>query len=175
MKFLPYEHFKIRTLLTKQEVLKRLDSVVEPKRSFHFFGSREKPYQGKIAGPHFEVSRIINYGNSFLPMIKGDVESEIIGSSVLISMQPHIFVIVFMPLWVGGMGVFFLVTLISLLSSSLQVNITNPSLLRPLEAMFVFCVAALVAFKFEAIKSKKFFEELFEAAEVEEMGFANPF
>src|SRR5258708_30199100 len=126
MKFLTYERFKIRTVLSKQEVLKRLDNAIEPKRYFRFFGSREKHYEGKIDGSHFEVSRIIGYRNSFLPMIKGDVQSEISGCSISISMQPHILVIAFMIFWLGGVGGFFLVTLGSFISSLAQTSAAAP-------------------------------------------------
>jgi hypothetical protein len=88
MKFLPYERLKINTTLSSAEVLKRLDIAVEPKRYFGLFRSGTKPYQGSVEGSHFEISRIIGYGNSFLPVIKGDVQSEISGCSVYITMRP---------------------------------------------------------------------------------------
>jgi hypothetical protein len=176
MKFLPYERLKIITALSNEEVLERLDNVVEPKRYFRFFGSGTKPYQGSVEGSHFEVSRIIGYRNSFLPVIKGDVQSEISGCSVSITMHPHIFVTAFMIFWLGGVGFFFLSFLYSLVSSLTETHTTDPSLALIPGGMFIFgCALFLGGFKFESIKSKKFFQELFEAREVEEMGIANPF
>jgi hypothetical protein len=176
MKFFPYERFKIKSHLSKSEAINRLNNVIEPKRYFRFFGSSEKPYQGKIEDSHFEISRIIGYRNSFLPMIKGDIESEISGCSILISMQPQIFVVAFMIFWLGGVGFFFLVILWSFISSLGQTSATDPSILLFPAGMFVFGYALLLGgFKFESVKSKKFFQELFEVEEVEEMGFTNPF
>lgn len=171
MKFLPYERLKIVTSLSREEILKRLENAIEPKRHFRLFASGTKPYQGSVEGSHFEVSRIIRYRNSFLPIIKGDVQSEISGSTVYITMHPHIFVTAFMILWLGAVGFFFLAFLYSFVSSS-----TNPSIVFIPGGMFVFGYGMFLGgFKFESIKSKKFFRELLEARDVEEMGFANPF
>ena len=176
MKFLPYERLKINSALSSEEILKRLDNVIEPKRYFRLFGSGTKPYQGSVEGSHFEISRSIGYRNSFLPMIKGDVQSEMSGCSVYITMQPHILVIAFMIFWLGGVGVIFLGFLYSLVSPLTEPHTTDPSLALIPGGMFVFGYAlSLGGFKFESIKSKKFFRELFEAREVEEMGIANPF
>lgn len=171
MKFLPYEHLKISTALSREVVLKELDSVVEPKRYFRLFGSGSKPYQGSIKGSHFEISRIIGYGNSFLLMIKGDVESELSGCSIHITMRPRIFATAFMMFWLGGVGLFFLVFLIAMISGA-----TNSSALSVPATMCVLGYAMFLGgFKFESSKSKKFFQELFEARDVEEFGIANPF
>ena len=176
MKFLPYEHFKIKTTLSSPEVLKRLDNVIDPKRHFRLFGSGTKPYQGKIEGSHFEISRIIDYRNSFLPMIKGDVQAEMSGCSIHISMQPRALIIGFMIFWLGGVGFFFFVALGSFISSLARTSPADPALIPFLGGMFAFGYALLLGgFKFESIKSKKFFQELFDVEQVEEMGFAHPF
>ncbi|PKN93757.1 MAG: hypothetical protein CVU44_08045 [Chloroflexi bacterium HGW-Chloroflexi-6] len=176
MKFLPYERFRIRTSLSSQEAVNRLENAIEPKRFFRFFGASEKPYEGKLEGSHFEISRIIGYRNSFLPRIKGDVESEISGCSISISMQPHVFVITFMIFWLGGVGFAFLAALGSFVSSLGQTSTADPSFLLIPGGMFIFgYLMVLGGFKFESVKSKKFFQRLFEEEEVEEMGFANPF
>jgi hypothetical protein len=176
MKFLPYERLKINTTLSSQEVLTRLDNVIEPRHFFRFFGTGKKPYEGKVEGVHFEVSRIIGYRNPFLPIIKGDIQTEISGCVTYISMQPHILVIVFSTFWLGCAGLLFLVSLASIISSFGQNSAIDPSLLLLSGGMFAFGYALLLgSFKFESAKSKKFFRELLGAKEVEEMGFAAPF
>ena len=176
MKFLPYERLKIITALSSKEALTRLENVVEPKRYFRLLGSGSKPYQGNVEGSHFEISRIIGYRNSFRPMIKGDAQGEISGCSVYITMHPHIFVTAFMIFWLGGVGFFFFTFLYSLVSSLTELHTTDHSLLLFPGGMFIFGYGKFLGgFKFESIKSKKFFRELFEAREVEEMGIANPF
>ena len=176
MKFIPYEHLKIKTRLSADEVSKRLDEVIEPKRSFRWFEANRKPYQGNIEGPSFEISRIIHYRNSFLPIIKGEIQPEMSGSSVHITMRPHGFIIAFMIVWLGGVGFFFFIMLVSFISSMTQNNIRDAAVLLIPGGMFAFGYALLLGgFKFESIKSKKFFRDLFQAEEVEEMGIVNPF
>jgi hypothetical protein len=175
MKFLPYERFRIRTVLSKQEVLKRLDTVIEPKQFLRLFGIKEKPYEGKIEDSHFAVSRIIWYSDPFLPMIKGDVESEMNGSSICISMQLRILVLVYMIIWLGIVGFFFLAILGLWISSLGQTSEAEPIFLI-LGGMFVFVYTLILGdFKLQSVESKKFFQDLFEAEEVEELEFPNPF
>lgn len=176
MKFLPYEHLKIKTRLSADEARKRLADTIEPKRFRRWFEANHKPYQGNMEGCDFEISPIIHYRNSFLPIIKGEIQSEMSGSSVHITMRPHGFVIAFMILWLGGVGFFFLIMLASFISSMTQNNIRDASVLLIPGGMFAFGYALLLGgFKFESIKSKQFFRDLFQAEEVEEMGIVNPF
>ena len=109
-------------------------------------------------------------------MIKGDVQSEISGCSVYLTMQPHILVTAFMLFWLGGVGLFLLGFLYSVVSSLTQPHTTDPTLALVPTGMFIFGYALFVGgFKFKSIKSKKFFRELLEAREVEEMGIGDPF
>ena len=176
MKFFPYEYFKIKSHLSKSEAINRLKNVIEPKHYFRFLESNKKPYQGKIKGSNFEISRIIGYSNSFLPRIKGNIESEIDGCSICISMQPHILVVAYMIFWLGGVAFFFLAILKSYISSLGLILTKELTILLILVGMFIFGYAVLLGgFKFESENSKSFFQELFEAEEVEELEFVNPF
>ena len=175
MKFLPYERIKIKTRLGADEACKRLAATIEPKRSFRRFEANHKTYQGNIEGYAFEISPIIHYRNSFLPIIKGEIQPEMSGSSVHITMRPHGFVIAFMILWLGGVGFFFFIMLASFISSMIQNNPGDASVLLIPGGMFAFGYALLLGgFKFESIKSKRFFRDLFQAEEVEEMGIVKP-
>ena len=176
MKFLPYEHLKIRTRLSTDEAQKRLADIIEAKRFFRWFESNHKPYQGIIEGSHFEVSRIIHYRNSFLPNIKGEIQPDMRGCSIDIRMYPHGIVIAVMILWLGSVGFFFLSMLGSFVFSAAQSHSGDLSILLIPAVMFAFGYALLLGgFKFESVKSKKFFRELFQADEVEEMGIVNTF
>jgi hypothetical protein len=177
MKFLPYEHLKIITALSSEEVFKRLDNAIEPYRLFRLFESGTKPYQGSIEGSHFEVSRIIGYANGFLPVITGDVQSEISGCSISITMRPSLPITVFMIIWLGGVALGFLgILYYTLISPLTGPHTTDPSPLLIPAGMFAFGYALFLGgFKLESVPSKQFFQKLFEAREVEEMGVANPF
>lgn len=177
---IPYEKLKIKSPLSATDALKKLDEVIEPKRSFRkFWDSNHKPYEGKIDGSQFTTTRIIHYRNSFLPVIKGEVQSEISGSTINVTMYPHILVILFMSLWLGFVGFFFIVILSSFISSISQastVSADTPTVIFIPAAMFIFGYTLLLgSFKFESVKSKAYFRELFQASEVEEAGIVNLF
>jgi hypothetical protein len=110
------------------------------------------------------MSRVIGYKNSFLPIIKGEVRSETLGSLVDVTMHSDISVFVFMVIWMGILGFAFLSTL---------ANPGNSSSLVALAMMAFGYLLVLIGFKFESIQSKKFLRELFQAESVQEMGLVN--
>ena len=176
MKFFPFERLKITTKYSADEAISRLANVTEPRRYFRWFATDHKPYEGKVEGYQFQISRVINYRNSFLPMIHGKVLPEMPGSSIRITMRPHGLVIAFMIFWLGSVGFFFLAMLVSFISSATQNNMGDLSMLLIPGGMFAFGYALILGgFKFESIKSKKFLRELFQAEEVEEIAIVNPF
>ena len=104
--FLPFDNFKFLTSLTTSEVQQRIESIIEPKKSFSFsfFENRTKPYEGKLIDSSFEISRIINYRNSFLPVIKGQISSYLGRTEVAVRMRPVVFVLIFVSFWLGVVG-----------------------------------------------------------------------
>jgi hypothetical protein len=165
MLFAPFERLTIETPLPPEEVHQRLAQIIEPRQMFRFFSRDHKPYQGSLNHDRFEVSRIIHYRNSFLPVIKGEIQPGLGGSIIDITMHPHPFVIVFMIVWFGFTGTIFAGILCTSLISIWQSeggslgNLIGVSL----PAGFVLFGYALVmgGFKFESVKSKAFFQELF--------------
>lgn len=163
MKYLPFENITYKTRLDSEEILKRLTDITEPKRPLKksvFFGSsNHKAYEGSIDVESFNIIRIIGYRNSFLPRIKGNIEKGYSGTKINVKMKLSPFVIAFMFIWFGGVGIscFAVLTLFSSRSNF------DPTKLIPF-AMLVFGYAIVTGgFKYESIKTKKYFAELFEA------------
>jgi hypothetical protein len=167
MWFLPYESVILESPLSRQEVLDKLDSVVESRSKFRYLFSRNhKPYRGKVSGDRFEVSRIIYYRNSFLPIITGEIISGYPGSSVKLVMHPRPLVIVFGVIVLGVLGP----SAIFILSESIEALVRFGSLdsmeisrIAPLGVLVVVYLLYMIGFKPEAAKSLKFFRELFDA------------
>jgi hypothetical protein len=179
MELIPYECITIKTTLCKDEILQRLEINVATSRFFSIWSREPKPYQGEIDGSHFEITRIIHYMNSFLPIIKGEIKSEMGGSSILITMYPNVLAIAIMGLWLVGTGCMFLVFFINFLFSAILTGALKPSmpdtLLIP-AGLFVFgYLAFLGGFKLESVNSKYFFRKLFLADQVEEFKIINFF
>lgn len=156
----PFERFTITTALPPDIVREKLISVVEPpSRNIRWGMTKpDKPYQGKISESYFEISRIINYRNSFIPVIKGRIYPDGTGSKIHIEMTMHPFVMVFMGIWLGIVGQGALGMLIAAFSSATF----EPAYLIPL-GMFVFGILlCAIGFRPEANGSKKFLIDLLE-------------
>jgi thiol:disulfide interchange protein len=153
-----------------------LQGVIEPKRFVGWFEVNHKPYQGDIDDVHFEVVRFIRYSNPSLPIISGKIQSDGGGCSVHITMCPIGIFLAFIIFWLGTIIYLLLRVLVSLVSSALQGNIQDPSIIFGLVIMFALGYTFSVGlFKFESIQAKEFFRELLQAESIEEMGIANPF
>ncbi|MCU0439103.1 MAG: hypothetical protein MUC49_14490 [Raineya sp.] len=146
-KYLPIENIIYKTNLSKEQVIQRLTENIETKKSF---GIYSKPYIGKIMGNHFEIERAISYRNSFLPQIKGEIYSEFNRTKIEVYMRPHLFVLFFMVIWLGGISMGCLVTLSVLFTGKFE-----PPFLIPF-GMLIFGIALLYgAFKTESAISKR--------------------
>lgn len=103
-KYLPIENYVLTTQLSPQEVHNLIAANIEPKAGVRltFLPRRNsKPYEGQIYNNQFTISRIINYRNSFLPIVKGTISTYLNQTHIAITMKPHTFVLVFMGVWMG--------------------------------------------------------------------------
>jgi len=163
MKYLPFENITYKTKLDSEEIVNKLIEVTEPKKTFRtkgiFGNGNHKPYEGSINGTSFTINRIIGYRNSFLPRINGIIERDSNGTKIKVKMRLHIFVIVFICIWFGGVGIGGIAVLASLFTN----ESFEPMALIPF-GMLLFGYALVTGgFKVESIKSKKYLAQLFEA------------
>ena len=160
-KFLPVENLVYKTKLSKEQAIAKLAENIEAKKAFGlsaFNYSYSKPYIGKISGNIFEIERVIQYRNSFLPTIKGEVFSDYEGTKINVHMKPQSFVFVFMLVWVGGVTLGCIVAIIASLTQKF-----SPFFLIPF-AMLLFGVGLFYgAFKSESSTSKKDLKRICEA------------
>lgn len=169
-KYLPFENYVLTSKLSIEEVTRRLADNIEPKKSFRFSGfnkSSNKPYEGQILGDTFIISRIINYRNSFLPIITGHISTFLGKTQINVKQRPVTFVLIFISLWLGIVGLACLEIILAGLFQFrhvLQIGF-SPMLLIPF-GMFLFgCLLTTLAFKAESKKSKEFLERLFDGQE----------
>ncbi|WP_300663801.1 hypothetical protein [Fluviicola sp.] len=164
------------TNLSEEEVINRIGQTIShSNRQFKitFFGinmnKAKKPtssYIGKIAEKSFKISRNISYGNSFLPVIKGTVSSFLNKTEIRISMKMHLAVTIFMIFWLSLTGIVASFILITILQSLISFNFHGlgfPMLIPVMMFLFGYLMM-LFGFKYEARKSKKELNILFEAA-----------
>lgn len=162
MKFLPAENITYKTRLNEDEIIKRLSDYIEPEKTFWlgmFNSSSTKSYEGQIEGQRFNIKRIIKYRNSFLPRINGVIERDLDGLTIKVKMRLHIFVIVFLCIWCGGVGL----GCIALLTESLNSSEINLATLIPFGMLMFAYLLTMGGFKFESNKSKRDLQTIFEA------------
>lgn len=167
MKFLPTENITYKTSLKENEIIRRLSENLEPEKALRFgilSSASTKPYEGHISGNTFEIKRIIRYQNTFLPRINGIIESDFDGITIKVKMRLHVFVLVFLSIWCGGVAI----GCIAFLSMAFFNSDFSPAILIPF-GMLIFAYALTMgAFKYESIKSKKDLQTMFEADIIEQ-------
>lgn len=166
---LPVDRYTLVTRLNVAEVMRRLEANVAPKKPTSNlvvtrWGQKEtfdKPYAGIISGQHFNISRVINYKNSFLPVIKGEVTHFLGQTEINVKSSPHIAVLVFSALWMSMVLIgCVVVTMVSIKDGF------EPALLIPFFMLVFGCLLFTIPYKIEAKKSKAFLVNLLEGAEV---------
>ncbi|MGL5080187.1 MAG: hypothetical protein ACRC8A_01740 [Microcoleaceae cyanobacterium] len=101
MKLLPYDKFTIRTYESLNGIHQRLLASVEPQKSFRNpWSHNHAPYEGELLLHRFQIHRIIHHRNSFLPVIKGELESFSEHETLIhITMSLHPVVLGFLGFW----------------------------------------------------------------------------
>ena len=167
MNFLPFENITYKTSLMEDEIIKRLSDCVETQKTFRidvFSGGAGKPYEGKINSQAFNIKRIINYRNSFLPRITGNIESDFDGIKIYVKMRLHVFVVVFLSVWCGIIGI----GSITFLWHAYYNSEVNFAALIPFGMLIFVYGLTTGGFKYESNKSKRDLQEIFQAEIIKE-------
>ena len=168
MKYLPFENFVLTTSLSVDEVRNRLSNNIEPRKGSFISASKtntSKPYTGSILNNTFKIYRIINYKNSFLPVITGEITQAWGKTEITIKMKPVLFVLIFMAFWLGTVGIVCIVILVAAILDFKDIihNGFSPPVLIPF-GMFIFgYLLVTLGFKYESSTSKKFLKTLLDA------------
>lgn len=153
MKASPVEQHLLKTSLSVAEVVQRLAAELNPSPSS---SGRLWPVQpnasfaGKLEGHTFVISKVIRYRNSFLPRISGTIYEDIDGTAIRIKMRLHTPVLIFIALWVTGVTIAGVTTLLS----------RSISILIPLAMLLFLYLLATAAFKWESGKALRELQSL---------------
>ena len=104
MKYLPFENITYRSSLSEEEILERLEEVLEPPQKGILKGiweNKHKPYRGTISGHSFSIEKVIDYRNTFLPRIKGTFSKRFNSTMITVKMRMHPLALVFIKLLAG--------------------------------------------------------------------------
>ncbi|MCA6362638.1 MAG: hypothetical protein IM638_06340 [Bacteroidetes bacterium] len=164
MKFLFYDKLTLETRLSKNEVYYKLQHYVLKRDNF-FWGfvtkQQQHLYEGRYTDQHFLIRRIINYRNSFLPVIDGEYDVAGNRTRIKIKMRLYKFIyFIFIPLMIIiPLGIIFNI-------NAVPENKFSPEMLLPLLMPFVFYSIIVGFFIYEATRAKKELIRLFEAEEI---------
>lgn len=165
---IPLEQYTISTALSADEIAQRLYLLTNLSGKKIRVPQSQKnisTYRGDVSKTGFKLSRYISYQNSFIPIIRGNMEPQTDKTDIRITMKLQLFVKVFMIIWLSLAGLASLVVLI--IAANLlfrgRIHLMEPLAFIPV-GMFIFgYLLMLLPFKLEAKKSKKELDLLFEA------------
>ena len=115
MKIIPLEKLILVTEFPKLKVIEQLNSIVSPRQNLIFTNKnidKEKKFEGSFFGDNFNITRIINYKNSFNPEIIGKISDRLNIVEIEIELKPTLIVQIFMLLWLFGVSFAFIAILI---------------------------------------------------------------
>jgi len=99
MRLLPRDAFEIKTTMSREEAVRRIDSRIGYPGADHF--------RGQIQPEGFTISRMIRYRNSFAPVILGQFRQEDGGLVISIRMRMDLVTTGVMAVWfLMGIGMF---------------------------------------------------------------------
>ena len=179
MLLLPFERLIMHSPLASELVLRRLETQVEPRRLFRWYPRGHKPYEGKVNGESFSVTRIIPRRNFLLPQVRGKVYGEPDGCSVKITVHANPLAYAFAIVIFAAVGLTIARPVAYFLPPATQSAGQDPfSLARLLIAAGTAILGytlLLLRFKIDSAKSKAFFRHLFQADWVNELGLRDLF
>ena len=97
----PFRKFEFSTPMSTAHATRVLQEIVEPPRKWGAPTSTKRGFfEGRVAGTRFKIHRVINYQNSFVPIIEGNFRRDQRGTLVTLNMR---LVWPVVPVWLGIM------------------------------------------------------------------------
>lgn len=156
---LPYQKLVFESPLSREEIIERLTRKVIKRRQ-EWFEQSTIPFEGTVSDTGFQISRIINYHNSFLPVINGCFFSHMEGVRIEVTMRLRTNMLIFCIVWFSFIG-FAIIN-----GTFFSPGGSPPTLIEVLPTclfyLFFYFLFAL-GFWFEAKKAKNLLSEIFEA------------
>jgi hypothetical protein len=113
------------------------------------------PSLASVDDAGFNISRVIRYKNSFLPVVKARFLDEMGHAEIKITMRPTPFVLAFMGIWTGGVSLGCIAAVSNLLDKSRAAPFA-PVELVPFAMLLFGYGLCTIAFRAESSRAKAF-------------------
>lgn len=155
----PYQQLVFESPLSQEEVIQRLTCEVAKLRSgWQWVEKRTEKFEGTVSEEGFQISRIIRYRNSFLPLIQGRFSPLGQGVRIEVTMKLHLIMVIFSLIWLSFFG-------LPALGIALQILTTGrveAAGIIPCAMMIFFYLMVTIGFGIEAHKARKLLSRIFE-------------
>lgn len=161
MKFFPSEHIIFKTKLSPNEVINRIQSnTAKPRKGLEFRDRKsKKSYVGLVYNDSFNIVRDIDYQNSFMPLIKGNVKQNRDDTEIEIKMGLDRTIKFILPLCLT------IGPILSLIFVFNQKLVSTEYVIGIIGIPILFYLFAIGIFKYESNLSKKHLTQLLEVNE----------
>lgn len=132
MLLIPFQRCTLVSSMPATQVVSTLQAATGQDR-FALWSRPKETFIGKVDAAGFTLRRNISYRNSFLPVVNGTFETAGTNTLLHLRLGLHPGVLVFMCLWLGGVGLAALVTT----AASIASKVFNPVMFVPM-GMFLF-------------------------------------
>jgi hypothetical protein len=160
MEFVPFlVREEISVPLTPSEVNQRLEEDIEPRWTLKWWAptrTKHKDFEGEIVNHHFEIRRVIDYRNDFLPVSVGDIHPDHTGSRIELTFSLPTPLIVGIAIWLAATGAFACL----LLAFGVRNGTFDLSSLVPLGMFLLGLIAPTIAFYGEVSKVRSLLHRL---------------
>ena len=159
MAFVPFESITYETKLGFNEIIKRIQEIMGPRRFFRLLKSKsDKTYEGAIKDNCFVLNREVMFTNLFAPVMTGEIIKEDNKTKIDVKFRLHLLVRIVMLIWLVTVAVILFNDIIKIITN----NGASQNLFTVALALVVGYAAMTGAFKTESKKDKEYLVELFE-------------
>jgi hypothetical protein len=159
---IPFTRFTLKTYLSAYEAEKRLVAHVEPRKVPWSLSRNHKLFAGKIENGKFKITRIIHFRNSFLAITTGQIHNDQNTNRIEITMRSSYFSMGLMALFDFALTFYFIGILIELLFEIGTYGGGINALVTSLGILIFFHGGNMAFFNYEANKTRRYLEEIFE-------------
>jgi hypothetical protein len=164
MKFLPFDHFTIKTSLTKNEAMKRIESLFKKRPSSSILKGTVY-YGGETLTHTFNIYKIVKHFNRLVyPRLVGSITQDKEGSTIKVKVRFSIMFNIFLSIWFGSISLFVLFNIFIALKSLSISDIRK----EPLFSLVGFYIAVIAGFNYCCIEYRKEMKELLQAQVIED-------